>query len=220
MATEKKTLVVNLFGGPGAGKTTCAWEIASKLKKLGYVTEYVGEYAKELVWDNRGDLLDGSLKNQTMLYEEQKRRVERLVGKVDFIVTDSPTILSLVYLKEPNAGFENRIKKDFAKHHNFCFFVERGSRFETQGRIHNEQESRAIDVEIKDLLEKSRIYYGTYDHQQIDLSIRNMQMTFQKLNGIVSKPSSLSDKIAEATSKRDALPFAESKGSFEKTACK
>lgn len=46
-----KTLVVNLFAGPGAGKTTCAWEIAAELKKLGVHTEYVPEYAKELVWD-------------------------------------------------------------------------------------------------------------------------------------------------------------------------
>ena len=29
----KKTVVVNLFAGPGAGKTTCAWAIASELKK-------------------------------------------------------------------------------------------------------------------------------------------------------------------------------------------
>ena len=26
----KKTVVVNLFAGPGAGKTTCAWAIASE----------------------------------------------------------------------------------------------------------------------------------------------------------------------------------------------
>lgn len=32
---EKNTLVVNLYGGPGAGKTTCSWEIAAELKKRG-----------------------------------------------------------------------------------------------------------------------------------------------------------------------------------------
>lgn len=26
----KRTVVVNLFAGPGAGKTTCAWAIASE----------------------------------------------------------------------------------------------------------------------------------------------------------------------------------------------
>ena len=42
-----RTLIVNAFGGPGVGKTTCCWEIASELKKRGIITEYVSEYAKE-----------------------------------------------------------------------------------------------------------------------------------------------------------------------------
>ena len=58
----RNTVVVNLFGGPGAGKTTCAWEIAAELKKLRYVTEYVPEVAKEYVWDGNKGMLDGSLK--------------------------------------------------------------------------------------------------------------------------------------------------------------
>ena len=43
------TLVVNAFGGPGVGKTTFAWEIASLCKKLDLPVEYICEYAKELV---------------------------------------------------------------------------------------------------------------------------------------------------------------------------
>ena len=53
---SKKTIIVNLFAGAGAGKTTCAWEIASELKKRGIETEYVSEYAKELVWDNNMEI--------------------------------------------------------------------------------------------------------------------------------------------------------------------
>lgn len=34
-----KTLVINLAGAPGAGKSTLATEIFSKLKKLGYNCE-------------------------------------------------------------------------------------------------------------------------------------------------------------------------------------
>jgi len=44
-----ETLVVNFFAVAGAGKTTCAWEVAAELKKINIVTEYVPEYAKELV---------------------------------------------------------------------------------------------------------------------------------------------------------------------------
>ena len=70
MENNKKTIVVNLLAGPGAGKTTCAWEIASELKKRNLETEYVPEYAKEFVWENKTDILDGSLEHQKILYEE------------------------------------------------------------------------------------------------------------------------------------------------------
>ena len=78
-----KTLIVNLFAGPGAGKSTCAWRLAGELTRQGLRVEYVPEYAKELVWDNRMDLLDGSLEHQRMIFEEQNHRIQRLVGKVD-----------------------------------------------------------------------------------------------------------------------------------------
>ena len=53
---DNQTVVINLFGGPGAGKSTCAMEICSELKKHGLSAEYVQEYAKELVYENRMDL--------------------------------------------------------------------------------------------------------------------------------------------------------------------
>jgi tRNA uridine 5-carbamoylmethylation protein Kti12 len=58
-----KTVIVNLYAGPGAGKTTCAWEIASRLKKENVSTEYVSEYAKELVWEGNLELLSGSVES-------------------------------------------------------------------------------------------------------------------------------------------------------------
>ncbi|MGN0174260.1 MAG: AAA family ATPase, partial [Acutalibacteraceae bacterium] len=122
----KNTVVVNLFAGPGAGKSTCAWEIASKLKKLGYVAEYVSEYAKELVWDEKYEMLDGTLEHQSELLKEQQHRQNRLMGKVDFIVTDSPTILNLQYLKESAPDYVKNCIKEYKEHNNFSLFIKRG----------------------------------------------------------------------------------------------
>lgn len=215
---KRETLVINLFAGPGAGKTTCAWEIAEKLKKLGYVTEYVSEYAKELVWDGRTDMLDGSLKNQMVLLYEQKRRIDRLIGKVDFVVTDSPVLLSAAYIATPTPSFNNLCCSIFNNYNNFSIFIERSDAYEKEGRIHTEEESKNLDKKIKSLLEENEIYYGTYRHDTIDLSIKNMQTTFKRLNsgGEVSKDS-LNEKICIAEiEKHSGNPVSKSKKDRER----
>lgn len=45
-------LIVNLFGVPGAGKSTGAAYIFSRLKMLGINAELVTEFAKDKVWEN------------------------------------------------------------------------------------------------------------------------------------------------------------------------
>lgn len=184
MPASRQTVVVNCFAGPSAGKTTCAWEIASELKKKGIEAEYVSEYAKELVWDNNSKLLDGSLESQQQLYEVQNHRVQRLLGKVDVVVTDSPAIMGLMYLKETNTEFETKAISDFKAQHNFNLFINRGNTFQQAGRIHNLEESKAIDTQIQQLLENNNIYYGTYEHSTIDKVVKNIQTHLDKVNQI------------------------------------
>jgi len=178
---EKRTLVVNLFAGPGAGKTTCAWLIAGALKKQNIETEYVPEYAKELVWDGNTELLDGTFVHQSELLHEQNRRIERLVGKVDVVVTDSPIILGAMYIKEQREDFNAAAMVRHNRYNNFNLFVNRGAHFEQSGRIHNLQESRAIDTEVKDFLKCNDVYYGTYSHDRLDTVVNNIQTTLRKL---------------------------------------
>lgn len=172
-----RTLVVNLFAGPGGGKTTCAWDIASKLKQRGIEAEYVSEYAKELVWDGKTEMLDGSLKNQKKLYKEQNRRVQRLLGKVDVVVTDSPAILSAIYAKEADEEFVKQMLFDFNNQKNFNLFINRGKSFQQQGRIHTLEESKEIDKEIKKFLSDNKIYYGNYYHKTLDIVVDNIIKT-------------------------------------------
>ena len=83
------------------------------MKKCGFEAEYVSEYAKEFVWDNKFEMLDGSVENQRIIFTEQSRRVNRLIGRVDVIVTDSPTLLSALYTNSYSEKFEKQILKDF-----------------------------------------------------------------------------------------------------------
>ena len=58
MAEKKNTLVVNLFGGPGAGKSTLMAYLFYKLKILGVEVEMSPEFAKDLVWEERFNYFD------------------------------------------------------------------------------------------------------------------------------------------------------------------
>ena len=86
-------LLVNLFGGPGVGKSTTAAALYSQLTMRGYHAESVGEAAKDIVWDNCTALLG----NQVLITGMQYQRLRRLVGKVDIAISDSPLILAYVY---------------------------------------------------------------------------------------------------------------------------
>ena len=184
----RRTIIVNAFAGPGAGKTTAAWDIAANLKKRDIETEYVSEYAKELVWDGRADMLGGTIKNQALVYEEQKRRIDRLLGKVDVIVTDSPIILSAIYIKpelnepEEYKKFQQKLVREFKKYDNFNFFINRDKKnYQQAGRIHNLEEAIQIDEDIKRFLDKNNIYYGTYYHSHMKLIADNIERHLKKV---------------------------------------
>lgn len=179
-------VVLNAFGGPGAGKSTACMDICSSLKKQGYNAEYVQEYAKELVYKNRLDLLDGSEEHQFQILKEQMRRVDMLFnGNVDFIVTDSPILLSAIYDRELSKEYCDMLLEIHNQYPNFCFFINRDNKaFETEGRIHNFKESIEKDKEIKKFLNSNNVYYGNYYHKTTEKVIENAITTFNRLNAI------------------------------------
>ena len=94
--------VINLFAGPGAGKSTTAAGLFHKMKLAGYKVELATEFAKELVWDDSLSVLN----DQLYLVAEQHKRINRLKNhEIDYVVTDSPILMNLAYC--PDAYFKN-----------------------------------------------------------------------------------------------------------------
>lgn len=184
--SDKNTIVINAFAGPGAGKTTSCLEVAEKLKKQGFVTEYVQEYAKELVYDNNFIMLDGHYEHQFAILNEQMKRINRLYGKVDFIVTNSPILLNNTYLNEDKntevySAYSDSVNKLYGLYNNFNYFVERDtSVFEKEGRIHNLEQSIAIDNELKNMLHNNQIDFDVYTHATIDNIVRDSTIIYAK----------------------------------------
>ena len=167
---EKKhdTIVINAYAGAGAGKTTACLEIASLLKKQGYVAEYVSEYAKDLVWEENFSMLDGSQDHQFEILKEQLNRMDRLYGKVDFIVTDAPILLNQIYNKELTSEYKDMLHQLDSQYAKLNFFVDRDvNSFETEGRMQNLEQSIELDKQIKDMLMENEFHFNSYNHQTL-----------------------------------------------------
>lgn len=183
VSQNKQPIVINGYGGPGAGKSTACMEITAALKKEGYNAEYVQEYAKELVYEKDMEMLDGSPEHQYEILKEQTRRMDRLYDQVDFIVTDSPVMLNTIYNKQLTPEYESLVNELHGEYINYSFFMERdASNFEEEGRIHNLTESIEKDNEIKDMLQKNEIKYKTYNHENINEIVNDAIDFYEKIN--------------------------------------
>ena len=153
---KSQALIVNIYGGPGAGKSTTALQLAAELKKRGYNAEYVSEVAKDYVYGKRFDILDGSLAHQKQIFAEQKHRVDLMIGNVDIAITDAPLTLNTIYLNpnEKTPEYKNYILSEYNRYNNYNIYIERdlSAKFEQEGRIHNFAESIEKDTEIKSML--------------------------------------------------------------------
>lgn len=176
-------VVINGYGGPGAGKTTACMNICAALKIAGYNAEYVQEYAKDLVYEKNFEMLDGSPEHQFEILKEQTRRLDRLYDQVEFIVTDSPVLLNTVYNNALTQEYADAIGELYNQYTNFSFFMGRDtSHFQEEGRIHNLEQSIQKDNEIRELLDQNNIYYGEYRHDTVDKIVQNAIHTYERVN--------------------------------------
>ena len=161
---KRNTIVINIAGGPGTGKTTIAAELFSKLKEKGYEVENVSEFAKELVWEGRNEAFDDRL----YMHGEQNHRLMQMNGKLDYIITDSPLFLTAVYndyyLKDKfpksyNQMIENVTCETFKLYNNKTYLLERNTNYKIVGRRENKNTAKQIDEALIKYLDKNKIKY-------------------------------------------------------------
>lgn len=152
------TKIINLFGGPGVGKSTTATGLFSWMKQNKYSVEYVSEFAKELSWEGA----TSQLENQAHVFAEQFRRQWRLVDQVEYVITDSPLLLSSVYFeyyfnRSKQALFSDSYKElaikyfdsTYSEFNNIEIIINRNKDYVTQGRNQTLEEAIVIDDIIK-----------------------------------------------------------------------
>lgn len=165
-----ETKIINIFAGPGAGKSMFCMELLAELKKLGcvkgFTAEYVSEAAKEYVWTD-SPLMDGSEKHQLILLGEQLHKLERLNGNVNYVITDSPLLLNALYNKQCNCAFEKMVTRLMGTYSNYNLFLNRdlSKPYESAGRLQTLDEAIKKDKELRRALCRNYIRFKDIDYR-------------------------------------------------------
>ena len=133
---------INLYGGPGIGKSTVAALVFAELKLKAFNVEITHEYAKELVYEGF-DLKKADKTFQYRILMEQVRRELIFQNKVDFLISDSPLLLNAYYNGDPGAIHLARINEQEKDLH--FYLLRSHEHFESKGRSHSHKQSVGID---------------------------------------------------------------------------
>jgi len=161
---KNKPIVVNMFAGPGAGKSTCSAAVFSLLKMHDVNAELITEFAKDLTWEKRLRTLD----NQYYIWGKQHHKMWRVKDQVEVMITDSPLILGLIYGGPRPDCFNETIIESFKNEFdNINYFLIRLKKFNPKGRNQTEEESLNLDKEILHMLIDNDVKYeimpGSYE---------------------------------------------------------
>jgi len=177
----KKKLLVNFFGGPGAGKTTAAAGLFTSLKRHQVDCALVSEFATELILE--GNI--SSLQDQFYVSANQHHRIKTAYDKFEVTIVDSPILLGLVYQKDLPSSFNELLLALHKRFHSLNILLERDESYShtLSGRLHGVTESRGLDKEIQMMLDTHGINYFQQDRIQSELTLFLTEQILEFLEG-------------------------------------
>jgi hypothetical protein len=128
------------------------------MKSQGISSEIVTEYAKDMVWEARHNILT----DQIYLFAKQQRRLARLKGHgLAWVITDSPLPLGLCYLA-PDANLDalkDLVWQVFDSYDNYNVVLTRNVPYDPIGRNQTVCEAAHMDQKVRDLLDHKQVPY-------------------------------------------------------------
>lgn len=158
------TIKIGFVGAPGSGKTTLAAQMYSDLLKYGCATaRLVPEFAQEFL--GAGETINQETQPLITL-EQTNREIAASSAKFSPLVCDSAIWLGAIYAEysanvnnlERTKEFEEYLEATYASHANYDYIVyvplfDNTSKTNAH-RIHDEESAKAIDVMIRDFLNR------------------------------------------------------------------
>lgn len=169
------SICVNFFAGPGVGKSTLCAGVFYKLKTLGRNVEMAMEYAKDLTFEQRINVLSA---DQLYVFAKQHRKINNLKrNNIDIILCESPLPLNAIYERRNKSygnsifsdTFESFVMDTFNYYNNVNYLIERNPNFYSNvGRTQSLKDAELIDKQLKDFLLEYNIPYMSIENKGED----------------------------------------------------
>lgn len=155
----RKTVIVNLYGAPGAGKSTGSAYIFGQLKMNNISVELVREFVKDKIYEKS----EGVFNDQVYILGKQHFRQTNVKGNVDVIITDCPLIIQAYYTDKYKFPYADELRqlvlKLYSLENNINYFVNRDKPYNPDGRFQTEADSDSISDNLKEYLDNLDIEY-------------------------------------------------------------
>lgn len=178
---REQEININIFAGPATGKSTISSGLFYEMKKQGYKVEFISEYAKDLTYGK--DFV--KLKDQLLVFANQFHRYVRLTNHgIDYLIHESPSLMSLCYFTETDLlkerEFKNLVLSIFRNTKTINIFLERNKEngYQSFGRNQTEDQAVQLDYKILKLLIDNNIDF---------YKIKSDENTVQKILDIIKE---------------------------------
>ena len=138
------TKIINLYGSPSTGKSTLASGLFYRMKIAGFNVYENAPYP---------------FKDQLYTFAQQNKRLNQMINKADYVICDSPLLQICVYKSCEPEIFDQMALAYYNRYDNINIFLHRNHEFRQEGRVHNEEQSKEIEKQIKIMLDKYNIPY-------------------------------------------------------------
>lgn len=157
---------INLYAGPGAGKSTTASWLFAELKKRGYSIELVSEYVKSWAIQKRNII--GF--DQIYLMGKQLNYEYRFLSNgIKNVVTDSPVLLSACYTRTYFGDLDiahhmEQIILEYEKRNPAIniYLSREDKEYKTEGRYQTLEGAKQLDSIVKETLKRLEIPFTEF----------------------------------------------------------
>lgn len=153
--------VINLFAGPGTGKSVTSSVLYGLLSLAGYNVQYVPEFAKFATYSKN----TAALSDQIYMFGKQENRLHVLKDAgLDFVIMDGPLPLALLYVADGYyCHYEPLVMEVFNSYQNINYFLERSPDipYQQNGRMQTPEEAEELCEKTRRILLRHAVQFSS-----------------------------------------------------------